>query len=119
MKSTIVSVNIIDNNTGKYPNKRAIAEFVMSDGKRKTIPFGLYNSLGTYFDGASDIKRINYINRHSKMKEDWNKSGIMTPGWLSRFVLWEKRGNKQTMDYLKQVTGIPKLNVSLSQYPVM
>ena len=31
-----------------------------------------------------------YIARHGS-KENWGRTGVMTPGWLSRHLLWEKR----------------------------
>ena len=34
-------------------------------------------------------KRQAYIARHGS-KENWGRSGVMTPGWLSRYLLWEK-----------------------------
>ena len=43
---------------------------------------------------ASDFTRAqreNYIKRHNS-KENWGQSGVMTPGWLSRYILWEKKG---------------------------
>ena len=46
--------------------------------------------------GASDFTihrdealRQAYIARHGK--ESWATTGVMTPGWLSRDLLWEKR----------------------------
>ena len=57
------------------------------DGK-KTIHFGSA--------GASDFtkhkdpeRKERYIDRHKK-REDWGKSGVDTPGWMSRWVLWNK-----------------------------
>lgn len=119
MSSSIVSLKITDNNTGKNKTKRAIAEFKLSDGKTKKIYFGMENSRGTFFDGAPELKKLNYIKRHSKMNEDWTQSGIMTPGWLSRFVLWEKPGNKQTLEFLKTKTNIPIISVKLSSLPLL
>ena len=70
---------IISKSTNK--NKKFDA-FV--DGKK--ISFGQ--------DGASDFtihkdpeRKERYIARHAK-REDWNKSGIKTPGFYSRWVLW-------------------------------
>ena len=31
-----------------------------------------------------------YSARHGS-KENWGRTGVMTPGWLSRHLLWEKR----------------------------
>ena len=33
-------------------------------------------------------KEKNYISRHSH--EDWKKSNVASPAFLSRFILWEK-----------------------------
>ena len=47
--------------------------------------------------GASDFTihrdealRQAYIARRGS-KENWGSTGVMTPGWLSRHLLWEKR----------------------------
>ena len=37
-----------------------------------------------------EAARQAYIARHGS-KENWGRSGVMTPGWLSRYLLWEKR----------------------------
>ena len=67
------------------PNKKWKAE---AEGKR-TVHFGQA--------GASDFTTHNdealrqaYIARHSK-PENWGRTGVMTPGWLSRHLHWEKR----------------------------
>ena len=37
-----------------------------------------------------DKERMNrYVNRHSR-RENWNKSGINTAGFWSRWILWNK-----------------------------
>jgi hypothetical protein len=33
-------------------------------------------------------RKSNYIKRHSK--EDWSRSNLESPAWLSRYILWEK-----------------------------
>lgn len=117
--NNIVLLKITDNITPYNKTKRAIAEFTLKDGKTKTIYFGMRDSKGTFFDGAPELKKENYIKRHSKMGEDWTTSGIMTPGFLSRFVLWEKKGNAQTEKFLKTLTKIKSVSVDLKQYPVI
>ena len=41
--------------------------------------------------GATAAQRENYIKRHSR-GENWGPTGVLTPGWLSRHILWEKKG---------------------------
>jgi len=36
------------------------------------------------------------------MHEDWNKSGIKTPGFYSRWILWEKSTLKASVDALNK-----------------
>jgi len=63
--------------------------------QNKSINFGL-DSAYTYFDGAPDDKRLNYIKRHSNMNEDWSINGIHTAGFWSRWFNWQlKNPSKQ------------------------
>lgn len=60
--------------------------------------------------GASDytihkdpIRKIRYINRHQKREGYlWNKRGIDTPSFWSRFLLWEKPTLYESYDYIKK-----------------
>lgn len=60
--------------------------------------------------GASDytihkdpIRKIRYINRHQKREGHlWNKRGIDTPSFWSRFLLWEKPTLYESYDYIKK-----------------
>lgn len=56
------------------------------DGKKKRVAFGAagYEDYTTHKDPE---RRLRYIARH-KAREDW--SNPMTPGALSRFILWEE-----------------------------
>ena len=60
------------------------------EGERKTVHFG-QDGAADYTKGASDAERKSYIARHGS-KEDWGRSGALTPGWLPRSLLWEKKG---------------------------
>ena len=64
------------------------------DGKKK-ISFGdpKYQDFTTHKDPK---RRENYISRHSK--EDWSKSNVASPAWMSRFILWEKPTLKGAID---------------------
>ena len=39
---------------------------------------------------GDEAARQAYIARHGS-KENWGRTGVMTLGWLSRYLLWEKR----------------------------
>ncbi len=55
---------------------------------KKTVSFGSKNA--SDFTLHKDLERkAKYIARH-KSNETWDKSGIKTAGFYSRFVLWNK-----------------------------
>ena len=75
--------------------------------KNKTVHFG--DDRFSDFTKHNDKKRKQlYINRHSK-NEDWDKSGIDTPGFWSKHLLW----NKDTLDKRAISCIIMMDNVSL------
>lgn len=43
-----------------------------------------------------------YIKRHSKMNENWTKSGINTAGFWSRWLLWNKQTIKESYEDIKK-----------------
>ena len=63
----------------------------------KTIHFGdsRYKDFRTF--GEDRYKRKeNYIKRH-QVNENWNKDGIETAGWWSRWLLWNKPTLEQSI----------------------
>ena len=68
----------------------------------KTIHFGSPKGF-TYIDGASEIKKQNYLKRHS-VNEDWT---TVNAGSLSRYILWNHRDiRKNIKQYLKYFISI-------------
>lgn len=74
------------------PNKKF---FIITDDNRR-IYFGQagYNDFIIYnkIEGREKANKMKnaYIARHSKMNENWGKSGINTAGFYSRWLLWEE-----------------------------
>lgn len=55
-----------------------------------------------------DIKRkLLYISRHKK-NEDWTKSNIMSAGFWSRWLIWEKPTIQDSIKYIES-----KFNVKI------
>ena len=72
----------------------------------KTIHFG-QKGYTDYTINKDDNKKKNYLARHKK-REDWNKSGIKTAGFWSRWILW----NKQTInESIKDLQKKYKINL--------
>ena len=67
------------------PGKKWMAK---AEGRR-TVHFG-QRGASDYTLNHDEAQRQAYIARHGKA-ENWGRTGVMTPGWLSRHLLWEKR----------------------------
>jgi hypothetical protein len=71
-------------------NKKLMAT-TEQHGKKKVAHFGQRGS-DDYTTTKNSTLRDMYIARHNPLSgENWGKSGIMTPGWLARYILWEKK----------------------------
>ena len=53
----------------------------------KVISFGAAG-YSDYTLHKDPVRKQNYIKRHSN--EDWSRANLLSPAWLSRFILWEK-----------------------------
>ena len=78
MEKNIVYIKKSNKDTKKY--------MVFVDGK--TIHFGA-NGMSDYTKHKDTERLKRYIQRH-KTRENWNKSGIKTAGFWSRWLLWNK-----------------------------
>ena len=67
-------------------NKRHVV--VMNDGKM-SHHFGS-KSYENYTDHNNDKQKASYLARH-KVREDWDKSGIHSAGFWSRWLLWHQK----------------------------
>ena len=67
------------------PGKKWMAQ---AEGHR-TVHFG-QRGASDFTIHRDEALRQAYIARHGS-KQNWGRTGVMTPGWLSRHLLWEKR----------------------------
>jgi len=66
------------------PNKK----FYIITSKNKKVYFGAAG-MSDFTIHKDEVRKLKYIMRHQK-KENWTKSGIDTPGFWSRWYLWNK-----------------------------
>lgn len=79
------------------PNKKY---FIITDDNKK-IYFGQAGASDMSIHKDEARKQL-YINRHRKREEHlWNKSGINTPSFWSRFLLWNKPTIKESYQDIK------------------
>ena len=59
------------------------------EGEKKAVHFGQKDA-DDYTKTKEKTQRDSYVARHGS-KENWGRSGVMTLGWLSRWLLCEKK----------------------------
>lgn len=74
------------------------------DGKDKSVRFGRvpYSDFTKHKD---EDRKMRYISRH-KARENWNKSGITTAGFWSRWILWNKPTITASLEDTKRRFGL-------------
>ena len=68
--------------------------------KNKTIHFGA-KGMSDYTIHKNDERKKRYIKRHRK-NENWTKSGIITAGFWSRWLLWNKKTISASKKYIEK-----------------
>jgi len=85
-----------------YISDKPEKKYYIITNEGKKIYFGQAGA-SDYTQHKDPIRKMRYINRHKKREEKfWNKSGINTASFWSRFLLWEKPTIKESYDYIKQ-----------------
>lgn len=59
------------------------------DGKEQHVDFGA-DGYTDYTKSKEEARKALYLGRH-KAREDWTKSGLLTPGFWSRWILWNQK----------------------------
>lgn len=88
---------MITNIPFKSKNKNKKFSVYAYDGKRiKLIHFGA-KGYSDYTIHKDIERKKRYINRHSK-NENWDKSGLFTAGFWSRYILWNRPTFKESLN---------------------
>ena len=84
------------------PLKKFDAVLTTSEYRHKTIPFGQAGALD--FLQTKDLeRRERYLQRHKK-REDW--ANPLTPGFWSRWYLWEKPTRAEAEKNIRSKFGL-------------
>jgi hypothetical protein len=82
---------------------------LLDSDKKYLLSFG-DNRYQDYTIHKNQTRQANYLSRHGKANENWNKSGIYTSGFMSRWLLW----NKPTLETsIRDVNKRFNINVKL------
>jgi hypothetical protein len=81
------------------PKKKLMAVFYDNGKKKKTTHFGSAG-MSDFTKHNDEDRKKRYLDRH-RVRENWNS--YMTAGSLSRWVLWNKKTLKASIeDYVKR-----------------
>jgi hypothetical protein len=69
------------------PEKKYYAELEKDTGKTKRIYFGQAGA-PDFTKTKDEARKKLFLDRH-RAREDWTKSGVETPGFWARHILWE------------------------------
>ena len=73
---------------------------VLIDGNKIHFGDSRYEDFTTHKD---EVRKQRYIKRHEKREEHlWNKEGIKTPSFWSRYLLWEKDNLKGAIEHINK-----------------
>jgi len=91
------------NNIKKYypyksdkPNKK----FYIITNDNKKVYFGAAG-MSDFTIHKDPVRKLKYVVRHQK-RENWTKTGIDTPGFWSRWYLWNKPTLQASYDDIKK-----------------
>jgi hypothetical protein len=69
-----------------HDGKHKLVAHVREDGKERTVRFGAAG-MSDYTQHHDKARRARYLARHQK-RENWSRSGRLTPGFFSKHLLW-------------------------------
>ena len=96
-------MKLIDIRKSVNPSKKYDA-ILLVDNKEKIISFGA-KGYEDYTIHKDILRKQRYLARH-KPREDWTMSGVLTPGFWSRWILWNQPTIQGSVKDLKSRFGL-------------
>ena len=96
-------MKLIDIRKSVNPSKKYDA-ILLVDNKEKIISFGA-KGYEDYTIHKDILRKERYLARH-KPREDWTMSGVLTPGFWSRWILWNQPTIQGSVMDLKSRFGL-------------
>lgn len=101
-----------DEERAKSSNKhKKYAVDVISDNQHKTVYFG-HNQYEDYTLHHDPNRMENYVKRHQR-RENWDLDGIDTPGFWSRWLLWNKPSFNDSLEDIEKRFKVHVNNITL------
>lgn len=85
IKIFLNAIYIMDITISKSKNPLKKYDAVINNKKKVSFGDPKYQD---YTQNKDPDRKAKYIARHAK--EDWSKSNVASPAWMSRYILWER-----------------------------
>jgi hypothetical protein len=83
-----------------YKSDKPDKKFYIITNDNKKVYFGAAG-MSDFSIHKDEIRKLKYVVRHQK-RENWTKTGIDTPGFWSRWYLWNKPTLKASYEDIKK-----------------
>ena len=80
-------------------SKRANKKYKLTTPDDKTIHFG-QKGAEDFTTHGNEKRKDSYLARH-KPREDWSKNGIDTAGFWARWLLWNKKSIRESVEDIR------------------
>lgn len=83
-----------------YKSDKPDKKFYIITNDNKKVYFGAAG-MSDFTIHKDEVRKLKYVVRHQK-RENWTKTGIDTPGFWSRWYLWNKPTLKTSYEDIKK-----------------
>lgn len=83
-----------------YKSDKPDKKFYIITNDNKKVYFGSAG-MSDFTIHKDEVRKLKYVVRHQK-RENWTKTGIDTPGFWSRWYLWNKPTLKASYEDIKK-----------------
>jgi len=97
-------VKLISVTPSNKPDKKLHVKLESESGREKNIHIGA-KGMDDFTKTKDEEQKQRYIDRH-RAREDWRLSGLMTAGFWSRYLLWNKPSLSASVADVKRRFGV-------------
>lgn len=97
-------VKLVSVTPSDKPDKKLHVKLESDSGREKNLHIGA-KGMDDFTKTHDEAQKQRYIERH-RAREDWRLSGLMTSGFWSRWLLWNKPSLSASVQDVKRRFGV-------------
>ena len=97
-------VKLVSVTPSDKPDKKLHVKLESESGREKNLHIGA-KGMDDFTKTHDEAQKQRYIERH-RAREDWRLSGLMTSGFWSRWLLWNKPSLSASVQDVKRRFGV-------------